>query len=61
SPVRISVLDAAGKTVYSRSLGLMETGAHQFTLSLSEYSKGCYWVDIQTAKGVKTSQLVVVK
>lgn len=61
SPVRISVLDAAGKTVYSRSLGLMETGAHQFTLPLSEYSKGCYWVDIQTANGVKTSQLVVVK
>jgi hypothetical protein len=63
--VRLSVLDAGGRTVRTLHQGMMEAGAHTGAWDgrseRGEVAAGVYFVRMQTSQGVNTQRIAVVR
>ncbi len=61
SAVVVSVLDLAGKVVYSNDLGTVNSGAHTVTINTDAIANGVYMVNVSVNGSVSTEKLVIRK
>lgn len=59
--VKVTVVDAVGKTVVTAGDAVMTSGAHEMRINTSSLSTGMYMIRIATASGITTEKLSVVK
>jgi len=58
--VEVTILNAAGQTVYYKYLGLVD-GPHQHSIDLSHCASGLYLLQVRSEKGVVTRRLALQK
>lgn len=56
--VSVTVLDVAGKLVYTNDMGTIQKGAHTIEVNSASYNTGIYIVNIATNDGIVTKKLI---